>query len=156
MEIKNHGYIFQKFIPLQEHELTSFEQLAGSYAIIQSEGRWLICYNRWRKQWELPAGGCEADETPKQCAVRELYEETGQIAAELSFYGVLKSRNIQNDNVKYNPVYYGVIEQLMPFVENEETACILLWDMRAAIEAIDEVDLALLQAINLLSLKRLV
>ena len=48
---------------------------------------------------ELPAGGIEPDETPREAAQRELREETGQAAAELrelgSFYsapGILSER----------------------------------------------------------------
>ncbi|MEC1177515.1 NUDIX hydrolase [Metasolibacillus meyeri] len=116
MQTKNHGYIFREFIQLQEHKMAQLEQLAGSYAIIQAEGKWLICYNRWRKQWELPAGKREVGETLRQCALRELYEETGQIVTELTFLGVAKSENIENGKGKYNPVYYGEMEQLMPFI----------------------------------------
>ena len=54
-------------------------------------------------------------ETPRECAVRELYEETGQIVNDLEFKGLLKLKNQWNGSVKYNPVYFSFIEKLQPF-----------------------------------------
>ncbi|WP_042473593.1 NUDIX domain-containing protein [Bacillus ndiopicus] len=147
MQTKKHGYTFLELIRLEESEITALERLAGSYAIIQCEGKILLCYNRWREQWELPAGMREADETPKQCAIRELYEETGQHIKELLFVGVAKSENEENGEIKYNPIYYGDLKQLMPFTANEEIVRIFLWDMVEVIDIIDEVDFAILQSI---------
>ena len=122
-----------------------YEPLAGSYAVIKCEGKYLMCYNTWRKQWEIPAGQREAHETPKECAIRELYEETGQTIEDLNFIGLLKSKNLSTGNVKYNPVYYGAMDELQPFVRNAETSQIILWDLQEQIGTMDEVDLRLLE-----------
>ena len=31
----------------------------------------------WPNMWELPGGGCEGDESPFECVVREVHEELG-------------------------------------------------------------------------------
>lgn len=31
----------------------------------------------WPNMWELPGGGCEGDESPFECAAREVFEELG-------------------------------------------------------------------------------
>ena len=31
----------------------------------------------WPNMWELPGGGCEGDESPFECAAREVHEELG-------------------------------------------------------------------------------
>lgn len=121
---KNNGFEFIEFIFIREDELIDFNSLAGSYAIIQSEGNYLLCYNTTRKQWEIPAGRSEANETPKECAIREFYEETGQSIADMQFKGLLKVRNISNGNIKYNPVYFAAIHTLQPFIQNNETSSI--------------------------------
>lgn len=38
-------------------------------------GQWRYCHESY--QWEIPEGGCPADEEPAECARRELLEETG-------------------------------------------------------------------------------
>lgn len=99
-----------------------------------------MCYNTLREQWEIPAGKREEQETPKECAIRELYEETGQTVENLDFIGLLKVKNNSNGTVKYNPVYYGTMDQLQPFVKNAETSQIMLWDLQEEIGVIDQVD----------------
>jgi len=96
---------FVEFIYLQEDDLPAFEPLAGSYAIVRVENKTLFAFNRFRKRWELPAGRREMNETPKECASRELFEETGQRIDNLAFQGLAKIRNLDNQHVKYNPIY---------------------------------------------------
>lgn len=140
-ETKNNGFEFLEFIRLNEEELSGYEPLAGSFAIVTCEGKYLVCFNKWRNQWELPAGRREGAETPKECAMRELYEETGQTVADLAFKGLLKVRNQNNGRVKFNPVYSAAIDRLQPFLENAETTEIKLWDLQEDIGPFDEVDL---------------
>ncbi|MGM9986142.1 MAG: NUDIX domain-containing protein [Bacillaceae bacterium] len=138
--LKNNGWLFLEFISIEEKDIYQNDSLAGSFAILKCKDKYLFCYNKWRQQWELPAGRREKGETPKQCAIRELYEETGQIVTDLEFKGLLKIKNIRDERLKYNPVYYTNIEELQPFVENDETVAIKLWDLHEEIGNIDEVD----------------
>lgn len=140
---KNHGYEFVGFIRMEESELDNCSPLAGSFAVIECEGKYLLCYNKWRQQWELPAGKREANETPKECAIRELYEETGQRVDDLGFLGLLKMKRISDQTVKHNPVYFKRVTKLQPFRENDETSEIMLWNLNENIGYIDEVDVRL-------------
>lgn len=138
---KNNGYEFLDFISIKEEEMNSYKPIAGSFAMLNCSGKYLMCYNTLREQWELPAGQREENETPKECAIRELYEETGQIVKDLDFIGLLKVKNLSNGNVKYNPVYFSFIKKLQPFLKNSETSEIKLWDLKEKIGFIDEVDI---------------
>ncbi|MFC6463676.1 NUDIX hydrolase [Marinilactibacillus sp. GCM10026970] len=97
-------------------------------------------YNTFRQQWELPAGKKEANETSKECAIRELYEETGQTVSNINFVGLLKSLNLKNKSIKFNPVYYTQRDELQPFKINEEISEIKIWDLKVPIEDFDEID----------------
>ena len=144
---KNNGFKFVEFIMMTEEKIFSFQPLTGSYAVIRCNEKYLLCYNIWRKQWELPAGHREGNETPKECAIRELYEETGQIVSDMEFKGLLKSKDILNGKTKFNPVYYTTIEEIQPFIENEDTKKITLWDLKEEIGCIDLVDSKILEFI---------
>lgn len=135
------NFEFLDFLFVNEFEIHNYQRLAGSYAVIKCKDQYLLCYNTWRKQWELPAGQREDYETSKQCAARELYEETGQLVEELEFKGLLKVKNVLNGEVKYNPVYFSTVERLLPFQTNFETSEIRLWDLIEPLSYVDEVDL---------------
>lgn len=137
---KNNGYKFLDYLDIKEDELKTLDSIGGSYIVIEVSEKYLICFNRYRKQWEIPAGQRESDETSKQCAIRELFEETGQTVSSLEFKGLLKSQNILKGCIKYNPVYYSKIKKLQPFIPNSEISHIKLWDLKEDIGIFDELD----------------
>ncbi|GEN46141.1 NUDIX hydrolase [Alkalibacillus haloalkaliphilus] len=147
VKLQSHGVEFVSFIEVSEAQIDQYEPIKGSYAIINCQGKLLICYNIWRGQWEFPAGSREGEETPKSCAKRELYEETGQEVKNLTFKGLLKSKVIKSGAVKYNPVFYGELEELQPFKTNDETSNIMLWDGLEPIDSFDALDIRLLDFI---------
>ncbi|MBM7666089.1 8-oxo-dGTP diphosphatase [Solibacillus kalamii] len=145
---KNNGFQFLEFLFVKETEIYNYHRLAGSYAVIKCDDKYLLCYNTLRNQWELPAGQRETNETPKDCAIRELYEETGQRVLNIEFKGLLKVKNVIKDEIKYNPVYFATLEKLQPFQKNNETSEIQLWDLEQKIGHIDEVDLKIFDFIK--------
>lgn len=145
---KNNGYEFVDLLLCKEEEMDSFQPIAGSFAVLNCSGKYLMCYNTWRKQWELPAGKREAGESAKECASRELFEETGQNVDKLTFLGLLKVKKLVNGTFKYNPVYFGSLDKLEPFLPNNETSDIYLWNLLEEIGLVDEVDMLLLKSIN--------
>lgn len=145
---QNNGFELVEIIEIKEMDMDLYHPLAGSFAIIKEKGRYLIAYNTLRQQWELPAGKRDKDETPLECARRELLEETGQTVVDLKFIGLARIKNHSNGVEKFNPLFYSTVTSLCPFQENEEMSDIRLWDLKEAIH-VDQVDLAILEYVKL-------
>ncbi|WP_246239202.1 NUDIX domain-containing protein [Paenibacillus anseongensis] len=142
--INKNGYELIECISLNEHELINYEPLAGSYAVVRYDGNYLICFNTWRKQWEVPAGGRNDNEMAKECAIRELFEETAQVVQDMDFKGLLKVGK-PDGTIKYNPIFYTELDYIVPFKNNNETDRILFWNLTEDVGYIDEVDEAVLK-----------
>ena len=143
------GWILHEYISIQEEQISEYPNVTGSYAIVKVGDRYLIGYNDWRKQWEFPAGGIENGETARQAAYRELLEETHQGNLELEFKGLFKVTD-SHGKQKYQAVFFGQKGALEPFVysENDEMSKISLWDMKEDIGYVDELDVAIVKAIE--------
>lgn len=149
---QNNGFDLIEILEIKEKDMGQYQPLAGSYAIIKVKGQYLIGYNTFRQQWEVPAGKREKGETPLDCARRELLEETGQSVVELKFVGLARVKNHLNGAEKFNPLYYSTTNSLRPFQQNEEMSDIRLWDLEENLH-IDKVDWAILDYVSLLKLK---
>lgn len=143
------GWLLHEYISIQEEQISEYPNVTGSYVIVKVGDRYLIGYNDWRKQWEFPAGGIENGETARQAAYRELLEETHQGNLELEFKGLFKVTD-SHGKQKYQAVFLGQKGALEPFVysENDEMSKISLWDMKEDIGYVDELDVAIVKAIE--------
>lgn len=59
---KNNGFEFVNFLVVKENEIYDYQRLAGSYAVIKCDNKYLLCYNTLREQWEIPAGQRDKNE----------------------------------------------------------------------------------------------
>lgn len=140
------GWKMIDFFRVSEDELENYSPVTGAYAIIKYKDKFVLGYNKWRKQWELPAGHIEERETAKEAAIRELHEETHQIVDDLTFLGVYMVDS-PGKEIRYQAIYYGEIDTLSEFVSNQDDEMqeIVLWNMKDDIGYIDEVDIKVLE-----------
>jgi 8-oxo-dGTP pyrophosphatase MutT (NUDIX family) len=113
-------------------EETRFADAPLGYGLVAlwHEGRLLLVLVRGRDCWELPGGGIEPGETPRQAAARELWEEAGQLVdpAELRFAGFART-SLPDRSVKYGALYHAEATRVAAFTANEEIAAIHWWDL---------------------------
>lgn len=146
-ENKN-GHQLLEYIQISENDLIEsniFKPITGSFAFIKCDGKYLIAYNKWRKQWEFPAGKIEKAETYKECAIRELFEETNQNVTNLEYIGLFKIYDKNKNQIRYRTAYFAEINKITKFKENDEMNKIMLWDLKSDIGYFDEVDKKMLQ-----------
>jgi ADP-ribose pyrophosphatase YjhB (NUDIX family) len=63
--------------------------LVGAMCVVRDEaGRVLLIRRSDNGAWALPAGSIELGENLRDCAVREVHEETGLLARELTPFGI--------------------------------------------------------------------
>lgn len=140
------GWCLLEYLPIKEEEIESYNNVTGAFAIICIQGKYLIGYNRYRKQWEFPAGGIESGETPRQAAERELWEETHQRDNELEFRGLCKIQRPDGE-IRYQAIFRGSLEELHPFIgtDADEMERIMLWNLKEDIGDVDLCDLKMVE-----------
>ncbi|MBA0049683.1 NUDIX hydrolase [Streptomyces sp. AJS327] len=120
------GMTLRAFHRVPEH--TRFEDAQVGYALLAvwHRGRVLLVHERERGCWELPGGGIEPDETPREAAARELREETGQLIApaELRFAGFTKTGVGVEQRLLYGALFVGEVTEVRPFEPNTEISAI--------------------------------
>jgi 8-oxo-dGTP diphosphatase len=142
------GQQLLEYIKVCEKDLLEsdvFKPVTGSFAFIRCSDKYLIAYNKWRKQWEFPAGKIEKGETYKECAIRELFEETNQNVTNLEYRGLFKIYDKNKSQVRYRTAYFAEIDKITGFKENDEMTEIMLWNLESDIGYFDEVDKKMLQ-----------
>jgi 8-oxo-dGTP diphosphatase len=107
--------------------------LTFSVAVLRHQGQIVMVYDRGRKQWEIPGGGLEPGETPYECVIREIFEESGQRASNLRLCGIFSFYLKSKDNCELGALYIGDVEELLPFAGNDEISEMRLWDMRSTL-----------------------
>lgn len=121
----------------------------SAYAIIEIQGQFLIGYNKYREQWEFPAGKIESGESAIEAARRELYEETHQIVDKLKFCGLFKVYDKENKEYRFRAMYKGEADSLREFVpvEDDEMLGIRLWDFCDKSIYVDSVDTKMVETL---------
>jgi len=141
------GNVFVDFQRMTEKEFERSDldaPLTHSLVVVKCQDKFLMMFNKWRKSWELPGGVIEPGESPKDCALRELFEETNQKINHIEFIGLMKFHLQPSfhgpERTEYGALFYAELSELASFAENDEAAEITLWDGTSDIGAIQVID----------------
>jgi len=139
------GYELVQFSMLKDEKQIDpavHSPLIASLVVTIFQNKILLVYDRYKQSWELPGGGIEAGEEPRACAMRELYEESGQSITDLDFIG-LAEIVLHGNNRHWAAIYLCHLDNLSTFLPNSEIEKIVLWDFKSDIGYVDEIDLYL-------------
>ncbi|MGP3970275.1 NUDIX hydrolase [Streptomyces sp. 6N223] len=113
-------------------EETRFADVPVAYGLVAlwHTGRLLLVHVRHRDCWELPGGGIDPGETPREAAARELWEEAGQRVepGELRFSGFALTA-LPDKRTLYGAVYDAEAAHVADFTPTDEIAAIHWWDL---------------------------
>lgn len=128
------------WLRVEDHDITNPAGRPGQYGVIRYKNRavgivpidesgctWLVGQYRYplgEYSWEIPAGGCPAEESPLETAQRELAEETGLTAKN---YRVLLDEVALSNSVSDERATLFVATDLTPGLSSpEETEALRL------------------------------
>ncbi|WDV46412.1 NUDIX hydrolase [Clostridiaceae bacterium M8S5] len=137
--VNDYGYELVRFIEIREEEIDNYSPLTCTLMLVNHDDRLLSCFQRVRKQWEIPGGSIEIGETPKEGAIRELFEETNQKVNNAKFIVLAQLYNTVDMTTEYLAVFQTTVNELNEFNENSEISEIRLWDTKENIGKFDSV-----------------
>jgi 8-oxo-dGTP diphosphatase len=115
-----------------------------TYAVMMARGRKgiVLVQSRIRNVWELPGGAIDAGETPRQAAIRELVEETGCLARDARWLGVVE---VNDGRAHFGALLYCEVDHVHEHFSNAETIAIDYWRGDGAPAPMGEPDEAVLR-----------
>lgn len=129
----------EEFIPVHLGPITH------ALIVVTQGNKSLLLFNVWKKRWELPGGIREPVESPRECALRELEEETNQRVTDAEFRGVMEFRLQPRHRTEFGALYRAVLTEPRSFTPNSEASEIVWWDGLSDIGEVDQIDAILLR-----------
>jgi 8-oxo-dGTP diphosphatase len=140
------GSILLTFDRLREEDLSRLDPsapLTASLVVLWYGHECLMVFNRYHQAWELPGGMLDPGESPREAAVRELAEESGQQADTLDFAGVAKIQVAPDHRLEHLAIYNGSISTPQPFTPNNEMSKATWWTPGNPLPDLPPIDAAL-------------
>ena len=129
---------------------SEYSQLTSSLVIVKSPQGFMLLKNKYRNEWELAGGMIDDGESPRECAIRECFEESGYTISDLRFIGMMKfflqpSYHLTKERIEYTTLYCADILQVQKFEETEEMADLCWYNIGEEIENASRIDIKLLE-----------
>ncbi len=100
------------------------EPLAFALTLARSREGVVLVFNKYRRVWELPGGLIDPGEGPRDTAKRELREEAGCEARDVTWLGVTEVKSIAR---RFFGGVFACEVEVAEFVENEEIGGLSFW-----------------------------
>jgi 8-oxo-dGTP diphosphatase len=138
----------ERLLSIKEIDEPAAEALPVTFSLVigRHSSGYLLVHNAQRDTWELPGGFIDAGESARQCATRELEEESGQHVADLRWRAALEIEVPFGAaaNTIYGAMYCADIDVPNLFVSNSEIDLIGFWPASRLPIEVSAIDKALL------------
>lgn len=107
----------------------------------------LLVHNRVKGVWELPGGWIGAGESAAECAVRELWEESGQVAVDLCWCArldLVPASGTHEPGMFHGALYCADLMRATTFTPSDEIDVIGFWTAATLPANVSAIDAALL------------
>jgi tRNA threonylcarbamoyladenosine biosynthesis protein TsaE len=131
------------FRPGAEDELETLDPsvpLPLSLMVAESDGRLLMVRNTWSREWELSGGSIDDDETPRETAVRCLWEETGLTVTDVDFVGVATVQMGHERRIEYVALYRTQLGADPVVGTGDKVKQVGWWDGAAELPGLSPID----------------
>lgn len=145
--INQKGDVFEELLEITEEQVDQISldyPITHAFVVAKNQEGFLLLFNSWKDNWELAGGLLEPGESLRECAIREMLEETNQTPVRIEFKGLMKFK-LRTGKIEYGGLFCADIEEEMPFQMNEEANKIIFWGGIKDIGYIDEIDKELLK-----------
>ena len=112
---------FVAFHEASESEYAAVAQPSFSVALARSAQGVVLVLNRYRNVWELPGGLIDPGESPRECAARELVEESGCTARNLAWLGLVE---VEDGRTHFGAVFSCDVDAVPDSFSNDEIVAI--------------------------------
>jgi 8-oxo-dGTP pyrophosphatase MutT (NUDIX family) len=109
-------------------ELAAHVAIPASLVVAVHGDTVLMVFDSWRKQWEIPGGSLEAEETWRDAAHRELFEETGITGVRLGFEVVADLTSVNENRRLLLAIFRTELDALPQLVANPEVEGFRWWN----------------------------
>ncbi|MCP9990158.1 NUDIX domain-containing protein [Streptomyces albogriseolus] len=132
LAVDQRGNRLVSFTPGAEDVLPGGAPLPLALTALWHRGEVVVVHDRFRGQWELPGGLLEPGESPRQAAVRELAEESGQVSdTPLRFVGHAGFLLGSAQRAEYGALFTGRALRRRDFAAGGEIEAMRWWDLSA-------------------------
>jgi len=133
-----------RFVAFHELPEPPRERVAPlSFAVMLAHSRdgLVVVFNRYRQVWELAGGFIDPGEAPRRTAERELHEESGCVARNSRWLGVVE---VNDGRTHFGGVIACEVDEVPKEFANEEIAAVGCWRREASPHPLGHPDAALL------------
>jgi 8-oxo-dGTP diphosphatase len=146
------GHALVSVLRVPEQELQRLTGLTHARVVARHDDKVLLVFVRREQRWQLAGGAIEPDETARECAARELHEESSNDCdpSELRFVCAYElkvgpTRFNAETHTELGALYEVDIRLIASFIPNEEIGATLWWNGSQLSHELDGIDRKLIE-----------